>query len=685
MTIQLYRRFAVVAGLCFGVVACDPKPVAPNRPAAASEVNDGEAPIEQGTPADEPRPGDDVESEQVADVPAIKPARISWPDPKPADAGTCPEGQGDKGVGVLTSPIRPVAGKPLNILTATLGDESPLAVRLQKADADVAINVTYRPGVPSATIARLTPEAGVYTLIVGRGGTGLTCQKIRVRRGSGVGTPPQPANGAVWPIARNWSGAEEALYSAWVRELFHAEREQDLAFRRLDEVTSLPERNLLHNAFGWGEDAPVKDGGLRLKPDCADTPYFFRAYYAWKRRLPYGFRRCSRGSPGKAPRCGNLETNDRVVDGSDKQPGELGLVQKYLKRTLAWGVHTGNGRTALDDDQTDLYPSRLDRRGLRPGTVYADPYGHILVLTELIDPDGEHPGVLMAVDGQPDGSITRKRFWEGNFLWNPDPALGGAGFKNFRPVVRGDDGFRQLTNAEIAAHPDYGDVWTGHAELPGPAFYDRMENLITPGQRDPFVAQTEAVVALFEAAKVRVTSVQNGVDHHKKSGRVIDMPVGYKLFETTGPWESFSTPARDLRLLIAIDIVRGFADKVRRQPEVFGIPEGPKRDSQIAALAKKLDTSLATLAADEKYAFTYKRSDGSDQQLTLRDLLDRAEALEMAYNPNDCPEVRWGAKSGSDEMKTCTRRAPQAQRDRMASYRVWFQERRRPPRGATGP
>jgi hypothetical protein len=43
-----------------------------------------------------------------------------------------------------------------------------------------------------------------------------------------------------------------------------------------------------------------------------------------------------------------------------------------------------------------------------------------------------------------------------------------------------------------------------------------MENLITPGQRDPLIAQEEAIAALFEQARVRVTSVANGEDFFKK-------------------------------------------------------------------------------------------------------------------------------------------------------------------------
>jgi hypothetical protein len=54
----------------------------------------------------------------------------------------------------------------------------------------------------------------------------------------------------------------------------------------------------------------------------------------------------------------------------------------------------------------------------------------------------------------------------------------------------------------------------------------------------------------------------------------------------------------------------------------------------------------------------------------------------MAYNLNDCVELRWGAAEGSEEASTCKRHAPAAQRAKMAGeYRAWFAERRRPPRG----
>jgi len=152
------------------------------------------------------------------------------------------------------------------------------------------------------------------------------------------------------------------------------------------------------------------------------------------------------------------------------------------------------------------------------------------------------------------------------------------------------------------------------------------------------------------------------------------MPDGAAIFETVGAWEDFSTPARDLRLLIAIDVVRGFPERVARRPGRHAMP----KDKSIAEVKAELQNVLASELPARK--FSYTRSDGSSWTLTLKDVFDRATDLEMAYNPNDCVELRWGAPDMSDEASTCSRHASPAQRAKMTKYRPWFQERRRPPR-----
>jgi len=152
------------------------------------------------------------------------------------------------------------------------------------------------------------------------------------------------------------------------------------------------------------------------------------------------------------------------------------------------------------------------------------------------------------------------------------------------------------------------------------------------------------------------------------------MPDGAAIFETSGAWEDFSTPSRDLRLLIAIDVVREFPDRVARRPERYAMP----KDKSVADVKAELRNVLASELASRK--FSYPRSDGSAWTLALKDAVHRETDLEMAYNPNDCVEFRWGAPAGSDEASTCKRYAPSAQRAKMAKYRAWFHERRRPPR-----
>jgi hypothetical protein len=101
-------------------------------------------------------------------------------------------------------------------------------------------------------------------------------------------------------------------------------------------------------------------------------------------------------------------------------------------------------------------------------------------------------------------------------------------------------------------------------------------------------------------------------------------------------------------------------------------------DKSVADVTAELQGKLASELAARK--ITYTRSDGSAWTLSLKDVLDRAADLEMAYNLNDCVELRWGAPEASDEAATCKRHAPAAQRTKMMEYRTWFHERHWPTR-----
>jgi hypothetical protein len=344
-------------------------------------------------------------------------------------------------------------------------------------------------------------------------------------------------------------------------------------------------------------------------------------------------------------------------------------------------VHSATGRTAPDDSESDLYPVALERVDLTPGTVYADPYGHVMLISKWFA-QGSIPnsplGVMMAAEAQPDGTIGRRRFWQGSFLFDPDTKAYGAGFKRFRPLEydRKAKTLTALDNAALSKQRELPHFSRGQYEITREDFYERMDKLINPRPLAPSDHLQNLVDALDEAARRRVLSVNNGEDYKKAHpGQVMSMPHGYEVFETQGAWEDFATPSRDMRLLIAIDTVNALPARVEKKPELFALPAGTSASSAVRNLRAALDREL------HARSFQYTRSDGSAHTLSLADVVARAAALEVAYNPNDCVELRWGAPAGSDELKTCKQKAPDDQRQLLQNYRRWFHARTRPPRG----
>jgi hypothetical protein len=169
--------------------------------------------------------------------------------------------------------------------------------------------------------------------------------------------------------------------------------------------------------------------------------------------------------------------------------------------------------------------------------------------------------------------------------------------------------------------------------------------------------------------------VANGEAYLKlHPGTAIPMPsTATGIFQAGGQWENFSTPNRDLRLLIATDAVLDFPDLVARSPGYFNTSGLGSPDQARDKLQAILDEKTA------KLSISYIRSNGTLQKLTLEEILKRRDAFEMTYNPNDGIEIRWGAPDGSEEIATCHRHAPSHQLETMRSVRQWFHKRLHPP------
>ncbi len=558
---------------------------------------------------------------------------------------------------VMTSPFA-IARGVLGILGNHQGEKIELKAEKIMGGAPYIYEWKIKP-------LQLQPQN--YTIAFGEGDQLLTCTQLALDQQS---KPIENKSPSVWEPEKEWDAHDEALYAAFIEKLFDYEQ-LDQSWKNLQDLILVKDKNLLYQYLGQNEDSK-----LRLEPDCADLPYTLRAYFAWKMRLPFAVRNCSRGSAKSAPQCDQSFTDSSLLrEGKNKGDEFQWFARAYVSKM----AHSASVRTLPQDDFSDLYPIALTKEALRPGIVYGDPYGHILLISSWKRQALGGAGILIASDGQPDGTIARKRFWEGSFLFDPATNVVGAGFKAFRPLIKEKGQWRSVSNQELLNPAKFHALTWSEQQYQGQKedFYDRINALISPLFTDPLVYLRSLISSLHESARGRVLSVQNGVDFIQKNPKTtISMPTGYSIFETSGPWEDFATPSRDMRLLISIDTAFSAKSVIQRNQNRFGI----KSYEILQKILNQVDRDLPRLLSE--FSIEYLKSDGRPQKLNLQEIVDRKKNFEVTYNPNDCPELRWGAPMASEEMKTCQRRAPKNQQQLLEKYRPWFRERKRPPRGS---
>ncbi|NNE20878.1 MAG: hypothetical protein HKN10_20605, partial [Myxococcales bacterium] len=356
------------------------------------------------------------------------PALVANAELRPNAPVALPQGRcaDTKQTAIFRSPQRPDSSRPLRVIVTGERDPGLASLVLFAPDGSRVTPAQHvLDGPPHSRWVEVPqPEAGRWTAVFADGDLLRACESISVAK-----YPAPPAKrssaGPAWEPGRAWARDSENLFAAFVEQLFREPIGDDVTWSRLQELIGERDRNLLYDYRSVGEDAR-----LDLEPDCADLPYFLRAYFAWKLRLPFVYRACTRGRKDTPPVCeptvfSNL---DAVPDSND-----VGAFRRFARR-MAGTVHSSSPRTLPTDDQTDLYPLRSNRRAMRPGTVFADPYGHVLVVARWKPQGVSDYGVLIGADAQPDGTVGRRRFWRGSFLFTPNTDRVGAGFKGWRPI-----------------------------------------------------------------------------------------------------------------------------------------------------------------------------------------------------------------------------------------------------------
>ena len=164
---------------------------------------------------------------------------------------------------------------------------------------------------------------------------------------------PATAVGAhVWPATHAWDRRYENLYSAWIATLFDAPVDQSLDFRPLHQALRDPARNFLYGYLGLREDDPKNKAAIAATPDCADLPYFLRAYFSWKMGLPFGFRDCDRGTD-VAPAA--LHDASTATTTRRRARTRWRAVKSFF-RQLANRVQSGSARTGARRRRDRLLP-----------------------------------------------------------------------------------------------------------------------------------------------------------------------------------------------------------------------------------------------------------------------------------------------------------------------------------------
>jgi hypothetical protein len=447
-----------------------------------------------------------------------------------------------------------------------------------------------------------------------------------------------------------WSEADERGYSEFVRAIGNAQ------CRTIDQCLKNPA-----NPFARS-DPP----GIAYRADCADLPYFLRAYYAWKRGLPFSY--ISAVSPKgntsdiRYTRFGNdIASRRDILTGTTSGPDLL----VNLRDTISSAMY----RLHPDMENTDLYPVRIDRKAIRAGSVLYDPNGHLAVVYRV-----EDDGRILYMDSHPDNSLTRGTY--GRKFVRSSPGM-GAGFKNWRPAklvnaVKSTDGTYLGGRVVFAANaelPDYStEQFFGNGARPADRewlsgafvlegepvdYYDYMRAKLGGGSLayEPVQELRNMMRANCEDIRYRAEAVdlaiQNRIQLRPQPPR-----LPQNIYGTEGDWEEYSTPSRDARLKTSFKELR---DQVQRFVEWH------------AAADKRIHYQGANLLYDLLQAYdqeasactiTYLRSNGTPVQLGYEEV--RRRMFLLSFDPYHCIERRWGATQPVEAM-TCTDDATKAE------------------------
>ncbi|MES2965699.1 MAG: hypothetical protein V4760_17590 [Bdellovibrionota bacterium] len=453
-----------------------------------------------------------------------------------------------------------------------------------------------------------------------------------------------------WKITKTqWTPSDEKNYSAFVAALGES------GCRNVAEC-------MKSSANPYRGTDPV---GFDFWADCGRFPYLLRGYFAWKNGLPFSVESQVKAVDGlgkdiRYSAKGNYVSARRDSVQRSAQPP----IGHTLLQQLVMFPSTAMYRYNAELDQPsglffDFVPAKIDRNGIRPGTVIYDANGHAAIVYKI-----ETDGRIRFFDAHTDALITRSVYGEKFQRSSPNS---GGGFKNFRPLYltgasQQSDGSYvggQVTTIPMTSLADFSmEQFFGTNNFRANwskaefafngqklAFYDWVRSRLAIGdlKYHPIDEMLNMMDTLCNDVKERVHAVDaaiaNAIDEKAQPASLPE-----NIYGASGEWESFSTPSRDARLKTSFVELR---KDVQRFVELHrqGSPRVIYSGTNLA-----LDLRTAYERAADACVIVYTRSDQTRVKLSYHHVVARLYSL--SFDPYQCAERRWGADS-NQELSTC--------------------------------
>ena len=454
----------------------------------------------------------------------------------------------------------------------------------------------------------------------------------------------------------SWSSIDEKNFQNFVQRLGEAVEQRKC--RTVAQCLTSPANNYYHS----------DPAGLRYYADCADFPYYIRAYFAFKNGLPFSFANSMRlrNVPGNRGDLRYSSFGNEVASKFDvvSKGSTFPNAVKILNEMVPNQTNSGNFRVNYQGNDSgvnfaDFYPVKLSREAIVPGTILYDPDGHVTVIYKISD-----DGKVYYFDAHPDNSLTSGSFSIKFVRSNPGQ---GAGFKNWRPLklsgaTQTSQGHWQggkivpATNAELAQYGTeqfFGNQgqsadWTQSKFIfngKNVSYYEyvRLKMAIGNLKIYPLDDFRETVKELCQALQDRVLAVdaaiKNGISTKDHPARLPE-----NIYGTQGEWETYSTPSRDAQLKVSFRDLLDQSDSYIKKLKAG--------DPSIVYSGSNLPQDLLDVYRNESRTcqISYTNSSGSNVSMDLEQV--RQRLFKLSFDPYHCVELRWGAVN-PQELASC--------------------------------